>query len=234
MARQGRPWAIVVTIAVCALLAAGALATSATLRSRGVATTVTDTTTTSPGTSGAGVDGCLVSPCTVLGKAQVGDTAVDLVADHGDRGGRMRIGGAGASKVVEVTITSMGAVLGPDSLQCVVDTLSACLIRGGSDSGVIGQVVAGRSASWSELAQPFVSDAGYLALAQVTPDPGPEILVAQHDCQRGQDCSSTRVYVRVYNLRSQELGCTGYYQRLESLPGWPSVTLKRTDLKDCV
>jgi hypothetical protein len=217
MARQGRPWAVVITIAVSALVAAGALATAATLRHRDTAGTTT-TGTTPPVTSGVGVDGCLVRPCTVLATAQVGGTAVDLVADRDGRSGRLRIGGAGASKVVEATITSMGAALSQDSLQCVADTLSACLLRGKSGNGVVGQVVVGRSAAWSELSKPFVSDAGYLALAEVTPDVGPEILVAQRRCKQGQDCTATPVYLRVYNLRSQELGCTRDYSRLESLP----------------
>jgi hypothetical protein len=217
MARQGRPWAVVITIAVAALVAAGALATAATLRHRDPAGTATDETTPPP-TSGVGVDGCLVRPCTVLATAQVGGTAVDLVADRDGRSGRLRIGGAGASKVVEATITSMGAALRQDSLQCMADTLSACLLRGTSGNGVVGQVVVGRSGEWSELSKPFVSDAGYLALAQVTQDVGPEIVVAQRRCRPAQDCSAAPVYLRVYNLRSQDLGCSRDYSRLESLP----------------
>jgi hypothetical protein len=218
---------------VSVLVAAGAVATSAALRNRGVTTTTTTSTTTSA-TPGVGVDGCVRKPCTVLADLPVGAARVQLVVDHGGTSGRLRIGGGGASKVVEATITSMGATFAPDSLQCVADTLSACLLRGRSAEGVVGQVVAGRSAQWSELAQPFLSDAGYLALAPVTADVGPEILVAQHRCQRGtQDCAATPVYVRVYNLQSQELGCTVDYRRLESLPAWPNVTLRKTDLKDC-
>jgi hypothetical protein len=239
MARQGRPWAVVITTAVSALVAVGALATSAALRDRGVSSATT-TTGTSAGTSapattsGVGVDGCLRERCTVLADIPVGASRVQLVVDSGGGSGRLRIGGAGASKVVEATITSMGATMGPDSLQCVADTLSACLLRGQTADGVVGQVVAGRSGQWSELAQPFVSDAGYLALAPVTSDVGPEILVAQHRCPRGTpDCSGTPVYVRVYTLQSQELGCTQDYRRLESLPGWPAVTLKPANLTDC-
>lgn len=235
MARQATPWAVVLTAVVSALIAAGALAASATLRDRGEAT-ATETTTTAPTTSGAGVDGCLVEPCTVLATLPVGDISVELVADNGARSGRLRIGGAGSSDVFEATITSMGAILDKDSLQCVASTLSACLLRGRSDQGVIGQVVVGRSGKWAELAQPFQSDAGYLALEEVTADPGAEVLVAQHRCDPATvaDCSKTPVYLRVYNLRSQEMGCTKRdYNRLESLPGWPVVTLESKDLKPC-
>ncbi|MFL6127289.1 hypothetical protein [Actinophytocola sp.] len=233
MARQGMPWAVVITIVVSTLVAAGAVAASAALRDR-AGTTATTTTTTTTTTSGVGVDGCVRKPCTVLADMPVGAARVQLVVDSGGASGRLRIGGGGASKVIEATITSMGATFAPDSLQCVADTLSACVLRGRSAEGVVGQVVAGRSAQWSELAQPFLSDAGYLAIAQVTADVGPEILVAQHRCQRGtQDCATTPVYVRVYNLQSQELGCTEAYRRLESLPDWPTVTLKKTDLRAC-
>jgi hypothetical protein len=129
----------------------------------------------------------------------------------------------------------MGATLGPDSLQCVPDSLSACLLRGQFHLGVVGQVIVGRSAKWNELSQPFQSDAGYLALSNVTSDVGAEVLVAQHACDRKTtaDCSTTPVYIRVYNLRSQELGCTRNYTKLESLPDWPNVTLTAAALKDC-
>jgi hypothetical protein len=236
MARTATPWAVVLTAVVSALVAAGALAMSATLRDRDESTADVETTTTGPTTSGAGVDGCLVGPCEVLATVPVGGTTVDLVADAGRRSGRMRIGGAGSSDVFEATITSMGATLDKDSLQCVAGSLSACLLRGRSDQGIIGQVVVGRSGKWAELAQPFQSDAGYLALEEVTADPGAEVLVALHRCDRATvaDCSGTPVYIRVYNLRSQEMGCTKRdYNKLEALPAWPAVALASTDLKAC-
>ncbi len=58
----------------------------------------------------------------------------------------------------------------------MASTLSACLIRAGYHGGTAGQVVVGRSGKWSSLAKPFVSDAGYLVLAQVTADVGPEVI----------------------------------------------------------
>ncbi|TDV36874.1 hypothetical protein [Actinophytocola oryzae] len=232
MARVGRPWAVVITAAACALVAAGALAVAASLRDRDAAASDATTTTASTPGGGAGVDGCLVQPCQVLATTNVGGTQVELVADNGNMSGRLRIGGAGSSDVVEATITSMGAQLGPESLQCVPGTLAACLLRGESPDGIVGQIVVGRSTKWNELAQSFQSDAGYLALAEVTPDTGAEILVAQHRCDRGagDDCSRTPVFVRVYNLRSQDLGCTRNYDDLESLPGWPVVAVDRDNL----
>lgn len=230
----GKPWAVVVTAAASALVAVGALAGAAMLRDRGA----TDDPAAPPSSvtaSGAGVDGCLVEPCTVLDTVNVAGTTIELVVDSGGGSGRLRIGGAGSSEVIEVTITGMGAVLGPDSLQCVAGTQMACLLRGSYADGVVGQVVVGRSAEWGELAQPFQSDAGYLALTNVPPDDGAEILVAQHSCDRTEtaDCATTPVFVRVFDLRSQEKGCTRDYPRLESLPGWPTVTLTPSALEPC-
>jgi hypothetical protein len=236
MARAGTPWAVVLTAVTSALVAVGALAMSASLRDRGAAGGETDTTTSpATATSGPGVDGCLVGPCTVLADLPVGGVRVQLVADRDATSGRLRIGGGGVSEVIEATITDVGAVLGPESLQCVAGTLSACVLRGQFPDGVVGQVVVGRTGKWNELTQPFQSDAGYLALVDVTPDTGAEILAAQHRCDRKvvADCGGTPVYVRVYNLRSQELGCTGNYRRLESLPDWPAVTLTSADLRPC-
>jgi hypothetical protein len=223
-----RPWATVITAVVCALVAAGALAVAASRRDHG-ATPSSDPTTPST-TSGVGPDGCAVEPCKVVASMPLGGNRVDLVADAGFKSGRLRVGGAGSSEVIEVAI--MGAVLGQDSLQCVPGTLASCLIRGTSDQGVIGQVVVGRSGKWNQLSQPFQSNAGYLALADVTGDTGAEILVAQHRCDRATvpDCSATPVYLQVYSLRSQDKGCTRNYGSLDALPGWPVVTLKSTDL----
>src|SRR5262245_17626383 len=123
MTRAGRPWAVVITVALCALVAAAALATAAALRDRGTTSAEPDDTAPPVTTSGLGVDGCVHEPCTVVGSAQVGGTAVQLVADAGFKSGRLRLGGAGSSEVFEATITDLGAALGEGSLQCVSSTL---------------------------------------------------------------------------------------------------------------
>jgi hypothetical protein len=235
VARGERPWAVVITTVVSALVAAGAVAASAALRDRGTAAEATEDTTTHV-TPGVGVDGCLVPPCKVLATANVGGTSVELVADKGGTSGRLRIGGAGSSEVIEATITGMGAILGPESLQCVAGSLSACLVRGQFSQGIVGQVVVGRSTKWNELAQPFQSDAGYLAIAEIDASvTGPEVLVAQHACDRKteSDCATKPVYLQIFDTRLAELGCTRRYARLESLPDWPNVTLTREDIKPC-
>jgi hypothetical protein len=117
----------------------------------------------------------------------------------------------------------------------VASSLSACVVRGGYDGGTAGQVVAGRSGKWSALTKPFVSDAGYLALAQVTADPGPEVIAVQHDCDRttDPDCAGRPVFAQVFTMGSGEAGCTQDYPSLESLPGYPKVELTSGELGTC-
>ncbi|HEX6358502.1 hypothetical protein [Actinophytocola sp.] len=230
----GRSWAVVITAAASALVAAGALIASAMLRDSGVTTAETTVSTTAT-TPGVGMDGCLGEKCTVLATLPVGDTMVELVAEADGTAGRLRIGGAGSSEVIELTVTKLGAALTTESLRCVADSLSACLVGGPYSQGYAAEVVVGRSAQWSEITEPFLSDAGFVTLANVTADPGAEVLTAQHRCdpQVTADCATTPVFVRVHNLRHQELGCTRTYARLDALPGWPTVTLRSTDLKPC-
>lgn len=228
---------MVVTAVVCALVTLGALVTAAVLRhERSTASRPAETTTPPTTTSGAGADGCLDDPCRVLGPIPIGGTAVQLVADAGGKSGRVQIGGGGASDVIEVTITKLGAVLGPDALQCVGGTLSACVVRGSAADGMLGQVIVGRSAKWASLAKPFASDAGFVAVQDVTgQQSGPEVLVAQHRCDRAAtaDCSDTEVYVQIFSMRSEVLGCTRDYARLESMPGWPNPDLSEATIRSC-
>lgn len=228
---------MVVTAVVCALVALGALVTAAVLRhERATASRPSETTAPSTTTSGAGADGCLADPCRVLGPIPIGGTTVQLVADAGGRSGRLQIGGGGASDVIEVTITKLGAVLGPDALQCVGGTLSACVVRGSAADRVLGQVIVGRSAKWASLDKPFESDAGFVAVQEVTgQQSGPEVLVAQHRCDRATtaDCSDTEIYVQIFTMRSEVLGCTRDYARLESMPGWPNPDLSDAAINPC-
>jgi hypothetical protein len=231
VAGSRRPWAVIVATVVSALVAGGALIAANRLGDHAAPAS----RTSSPPTSSVGVDGCLVRPCTVLATTPVAGTTIELIADRGARSGRLRIGGPGSSDVIEVTITDLGAKLTPDSLQCVAGSLSACVVRGAYDGGTAGQVVAGRSGKWSSLAKPFVSDAGYLALAQVTADVGPEVVAVQRDCDRASvpDCTGRPVFAQVFTMASREAGCTGNYQSLEALPGYPNITLRSAELSPC-
>jgi hypothetical protein len=176
-----------------------------------------------------------VHPCTVLGTAAVAGTTVQLIADKGARSGRLRIGGPDSGDVIDATVTDLGVMLTRASLQCVASTLSACLVRGRYQDGTAGQVVVGRSGKWSSLSKPFVSDAGYLVLAQVTADVGPEVIAVQHHCDRATvpDCASRPVFAQVFTMNGKEAGCTENYPGLESLPGYPEVRLDSAELSDC-
>ncbi len=231
VAGRRRPWAVIVAAVLSALVAGGALVTAAQVRE----TPAQAPPSTAPPSSEVGVDGCVVRPCTVLDTAPVGGTTIQLLADKGARSGRLRIGGATSSDVIEVTITDMGVRLRPGALQCVAGSLSACMVRGTYRGGTAGQVVVGRSGKWSSLAKPFVSDAGYLALAQVTVDVGPEVLAVQHDCDRASAaaCAGRPVFAQVFTMGGAEAGCTRDYATLEELPGFPSVEIHSGDLVAC-
>jgi hypothetical protein len=231
VAASRTPWAIVAAAVLSALVAGGALLAADRLGDRSAPAS----RTSAPPTSAIGVDGCVVRPCTVLATTPVAGTSIELIADRGARSGRLRIGGPTSSDVIEVTVTELGVKLTADSLQCVAGSLSACVVRGGYDGGTVGQVIAGRSGKWSALAKPFVSDAGYLALAQVTADPGPEVVAVQHDCDRAADpdCADRPVFAQVFTMGSGEAGCTQEYQSLESLPGYPKIEITSGELTPC-
>jgi hypothetical protein len=231
VASRRRPWAVIVAVVVSALIATGALVTATQLRHRATPPT---TRTSVPPASGVGVDGCAVEPCQVLATARVAGTRIELVADKGSRSGRLRIGGPTSSDVIELTITDMGVTLTREALQCVAGTLSACVVRGGYQGGTAGQVVVGRSGKWSSLTKPFVADAGYLALSDVTVDGGPEVVAAQHDCTgAAAACAQTPVFAQVFALDGTEAGCTGTYPSVTALPSYPEVELGSGELAPC-
>jgi hypothetical protein len=215
------PRSLVVAVVVATAVAAGALAASAALRARASGPSVAVTTTpTSANTPSVGVSGCLVEPCSVLGTATVGGTLIELVADKGAVSGRLRVGGPNSGQVIETTITDMGVKLTTDSLQCLAGGPSACLIRGERDGEVDGQIVVGRSDSWSSLEKPFVSEAGYLVLANIDAGASPEVLAAQHGCQAGDpgSCTATWVHLQAFALTGTVIGCTGSYRKPQDIP----------------
>ncbi|OLF05961.1 hypothetical protein BU204_36730 [Actinophytocola xanthii] len=183
-----------------------------------------------------GVRGCRIEPCAVLASAAVAGTSVELLADAGARSGRLRIGGPSSGTVIETTVTDLGVTLTRSSLTCLARALSACLVLGEYQGGTAGQVVVGRSGHWSSLAKPFVSDAGYLALAEVTGRlSGPEVVAVQHECDRTADsgCADAPVFAQVFATTGVEVQCTRRYPSLEAMPGYPSVTLADPDLSPC-
>lgn len=230
------PRSVTVAVVVATLVAAAALGAAAVLRWRASQVAAPALTSQRPvPTSTVGPDGCLDHPCTVLATTTVGGTTIELVADKGFTSGRVRLGGPKSGDVIEATITELGVRLDKDSLQCVPGGPSACLIRGVHDTGVLGQVVVGRSDKWSPLEKRFAADAGYLALANVDGDSEPEILAAQHDCPATDlaECTERPVFVRVFGLTGEDLGCTRNYARVDRLPGYPTVQVTQSQLTRC-
>jgi hypothetical protein len=92
----------------------------------------------------------------------------------------------------------------------------------------------GRSGKWSSLAKPFVADAGYLALSNVTVDGGPEVVAVQHDCAAAPaQCAQTPVFAQVFALDGTEAGCTVTYSSVQALPAYPEVELGSGELSPC-
>jgi hypothetical protein len=232
----GVPRAVVVAVTLAALVAAGALGGAAVLRWRATHAAGMPTTSVKPPAAGAvGPSGCLKDPCQVVASATVGGTVVDLVADAGGTSGRLRVGGPNSGSVIEASITDMGVTLTSDSLQCAAGGLAACLIKGKHDGGIAGQVVVGRSGYWSAQDQRYISNAGYLAVANVDQDSVPEILAAQRDCA-GTDpaaCAAKPVFIQVFSINGKVVGCTRNYPRLDKVPGYPAVQVTKPQLVPC-
>jgi hypothetical protein len=230
------PRSLIVAVVIAAVVAAGALAGAAMLRWRATSSAGAATTSQNPPPGGAVTPSvCLVEPCQVLASTTVGGTTVELMADAGARSGRLRIGGPTSGQVIETTITEQGVILTTESLQCLPGTPAACLVRGRQGTGLTGQLVVGRSDRWSGLQTRFVSAAGYLALANVDGDLEPELLAAQHDCgdAGSEGCTDRPVFVQVFGIRGDVLGCTRSYPRVDRLPNYPTVQVSRSQLTQC-
>ncbi|MEV4319329.1 hypothetical protein [Actinocrispum sp. NPDC049592] len=213
---MGNSRAVIITVVLALLVAGGAVGVALYLRNRDVPAAQTPPPPTAPATP----TDCRVEPCAVLAAATVGNTKIELVADQGAKSGRLRIG---PDRVIEVTITDRGAALTGKSLQCMSGSLSACLVKGDLPSGgTIGEIVVGRSEKWNLTERSYLSDAGYLALQEVTGDGGPELVAAQQG-----------FYLRVYQLDGSELGCTRTVGKLEQIAGWPNPKVTKTQLKAC-
>ncbi|PWW64518.1 hypothetical protein DFQ13_103492 [Actinokineospora spheciospongiae] len=226
------PRGVVLTAVLCALVVAAALGGAALLRDRAAGHPAADTTSSPPveptPADAIGPDGCRPGEaCQVLGRAAIGSTYLDLIGDPGGVSGRVRIGGPTTSQVIEVTVTESQVTLGPDSLVCRAAGISACLVRGGGERGVVGQVIVGRSGKWSPVNKAFFSAAGSLSLGDVNGDGTPEVLAVQ--CDR----ACPRVFVQVLTLAGDEQDCTRTYARPEQLPGYPAVEVTASALRAC-
>jgi hypothetical protein len=230
----GTPRSVVVTAVLAVLVTAGALGAAGAIRWRAAESAGAAQTSQKPPASGVvGVSGCLVDPCTSLASTTLGGTTVELTADAGARSGRLRIGSTSSGTVIETTITELGVTLTSESLQCVAGGPAACLIRGKPDGGgLVGQIVVGRSDSWSLTEKTYLSDAGYLVLANIDGDAAPEILAAQHaHCARSDP--TCPVFMQVFAIAGTVVRCTKDYPRLDKLPGYAGVKITQALLSPC-
>jgi hypothetical protein len=224
---------VIVTVVLAVLVAAGALGGAQVIRWRAADSASTPTTTPKPPpSSSVGTSGCLIEPCTVLATTVIGGTGVELVADAGGHSGRLRVGGTTSGSVIEATITDMDVILTAESLQCIAGGPAACLIKGAHDGGIAGQIIVGRSDTWSLTEKTYISDAGYLVLANIDADVAPEILAAQHtDCARTD--GGCPVFMQVFAINGIVVGCTKPFPKLDKLPGYGAVKITAALLSPC-
>lgn len=177
--------------------------------------------------------------CRPIAQNVVGGTTIELLADPGGTAGSLRIGSAQAPGSVgdtfQVSITQNGAQLDSGSLSCVGGSAPACMVRGGSDEGVIGEVFVDRPSGWGQVEVPYLSDAGYLALLAGDAQHEPQVIAVQRNCDRRKKrtCTSPGVYAQVFSLTGAEIGCTQTVSMPASLPGWPAVNPRSGQLRPC-
>ncbi|MFC0109968.1 hypothetical protein [Kibdelosporangium aridum] len=197
---------VTVTALLSLLVAAGAVGTSAYLRMKSDEAAIAATPTSTPPPAPSS-EWCRHEPCSVVDTATLGSTKIELIVDSGGQGARLKVGD---DRVFESRLPGRGATLGPDSLDCVASTLSACLVKGDLDTGMVGEVVVGRSGKWNLMTPTYFSSADYLKLTHILGDLAPEVVTVQ----RG-------FFAQVFTLEGVDLGCTAN-TRQDRLPGWPT------------
>src|SRR5690606_8960620 len=231
--RTPRP--VKVTVVVAIVVAVAALATAAVLRMQRTESARADATTGPV----AGVDDvaakCGENPCEVLTSVPVGQTTVELLADANGRHGRLRFLEPDGASLLGTALADMDVRLTQKSLSCFQGPTSACLVRGGRDGGVIGEVFVRTGGGWTTVEQPYYSEAGLVDLAQITGDRSPEVAVAKVPGCAGQGhlCRKVPIRLHVYGLDGSPLGCSATYSSLTQVPGWPDIALSDWELRDC-
>lgn len=229
------PRAVVATAVAAALVTVLALGAVALVRFEREKASENAANTPPPTSETDAAAACGSSPCGVLTSLPVGGSTVELLADAAGKNGRLRILGPGSDAVIETALASMGVRLTQRSLACTQGPTSACLVRGGHQGGVVGEVFVARDDNWEPAERPYFSSAGYLDLLQVGGDGSPEVGVAEHPGCAGSavECAGAAIAVQVFALNGTSAGCTPAYGALTQLPGWPDVELAEADLHEC-
>lgn len=235
MARGGTAGrAVVVTACIAAGLTLLALVGAILLRPhqtpRGA-----DSTGSAPSTPSANASlQCASGPCRSLASTTVAGSTVQLLANTAATTGRVRIVTAqGLDSVFETTISQLGAALTAQSLSCVDATTPVCLVSGTGSQGSAGEVFLETGGDWSRADAPYFASGGYIGL-RGDGAKGPEVLTAQLSCDsNSSQCATAPVYLQVFAVTGETLGCTAPVSKLDRLPGWPNVTVSPAQLHDC-
>nr|WP_037315962.1 hypothetical protein [Amycolatopsis orientalis] len=189
---------------------------------------VPDAAPSAPGVS------CGHSACREVGAMTVGGVPVVLLADEAGKQGSIRFG---ADTVFPLIINDLGVTLKGDSLRCVDGATPVCLVRGDVSGGSTGEVFVARGGIWRDTGKPYLSDAGTIALNDVTADGIADVIVVRHECPGAQSgsarCQAAPVLAEVYDVARGSVGCTRRYTAPSELRGWPDVRLSRADLRAC-
>jgi hypothetical protein len=178
---------------------------------------------------------CGNGPCQSLVKTSVAGSSVELLANAAATSGRLRIVTAqGLDSVFETTVSQLGATLTAASLTCVNASTPACLVSGGGPQGSAGEVFIQTDGDWDSADAPYFASGGYISLRQGDSQ-GPEVITAQVNCDSdlSTQCASAPVYVQVFTVGGQTLGCTTPVSKLDRLPGWPTVDVSQSQLHPC-
>ncbi|MEU3770061.1 hypothetical protein AB0E55_33795 [Amycolatopsis keratiniphila] len=177
---------------------------------------------------------CGDSVCREIGAMTVGGLPVVLLADSAGKQGVVRIG---ADTAYPLMINDMGVTLKGDSLRCVDGSTPVCLVRGETGGGAAGELFVARGGIWRDTGKPYFSDAGTIALNDVTADGVADVIVVRHECPGAQSgsarCQAAPVLAEVYDVARGSVGCTRRYTAPSELRGWPDVRLSKADLRAC-
>ncbi|MEV7553018.1 hypothetical protein AB0N89_25700 [Amycolatopsis sp. NPDC089917] len=186
-----------------------------------------------PGPATPGVN-CGHSACREIGAMTVGGLPVVLLADDAGKQGVVKIG---ADTVIPLMTNDMGVTLKGDSLRCVDGATPVCLVRGEANGGSAGELFVARGGIWRDTGKPYFSDAGTVALSDVTADGVADVIVVRHECPGAQSgsarCAAAPVLAEVYDVGRGSVGCTRRYTSPSELKGWPDVRLTKADLRPC-
>lgn len=259
MARGGSGTrSLVVTTVLAALVVVGALVGAALLRPRHGGSAGAAVTTTAPAVPAA-TPKCGNVTCQPLASAGAGDSKVSLLAavdptTHGQRG-LVRFDGRVGTILFETNISQADATLTRSSLACVSGSVPTCIVFGeysGDDDGTsasqgkggaLGEVFVERDGYWARAGDDFLyASAGYFALQESTTGGDPTVVTVQNDCSNSKDgdsstkdtqCAKPKVYVEVFTLANQSLGCSRSVSSVGLLPGAGTRAPTKANLRSC-